>query len=92
MAVGTAAFILVAALVVFGVRKFMRSGASGSSTAAAENQTSAPITVDSTELKKAVTINDIDITGMSREEARNAVLAKFSWKMKAELESPGEGD
>ena len=92
MAVGTAAAILVIALVVFGVRKFLRGGGSGGSTAAAESQTSEPITVESTELKKAVTINDIDITGMNREEARNAVLAKFSWRMQAELESPVEGD
>ena len=94
MAVGAAAGILVVALAVFGVRKFMRAGESGAGTAAAgaSEVQAETITVESTELKKAVTINDVDITGMSREEAKNAVLSKFSWGMKAELENAGEGD
>ena len=92
MLVGGAAAVLVIALVVFGVRKFLRNGGSGSPAAVAESQSTEAITVESTELKKAVTINDIDITGMDREQARKAVLSKFSWSMKAELEDPGEGD
>ena len=92
MLVGGAAAVLVIALVVFGVRKFLRNGGSGSPAAVAESQSTEAITVESTELKKAVTINDVDITGMDRGQARNAVLSKFSWSMKAELETPGEGD
>lgn len=36
-----------------------------------------------TALTSSVMIDDIDITGMSKEEARNAVLAKYTWNMKA---------
>ena len=92
MLVGGAAAVLVISLVVFGVRKFMRNGESGNPSAVSESQSTEAITVESTELKKAVTINDIDITGMDRAQARKAVLDKFSWSMKAELEAPSEGD
>lgn len=92
MLVGGAAAVLVISLVVFGVRKFMRNGESGNPSAVSESQSTEAITVESTELKKAVTINDIDITGMDRAQARKAVLDKFSWSMKAELDAPSEGD
>ena len=92
MLVGAAAAVLVVSLVVFGVRKFLRNGENGNPSAAAESQSTEAITVESTELKKAVTINDIDITGMDRAQARKAVLDKFRWNMKAELETPVEGD
>lgn len=91
MLVGGAAAVLVISLVVFGVRKFMRNGESGNPLAVSESQSTEAITVESTELKKAVTINDIDITGMDRAQARKAVLDKFSWSMKAELEAPTRG-
>ncbi len=90
--IGTAAVLLVAILAVFGVRSVLRNHGIGSgeeSSAAAVQETT---TVASTELKTAVTINDIDITGMNRSEARAALLAKYSWSMKAQLENPEEGD
>ncbi len=89
--VGTAAGILVVSLLVLGARKILRNGSQSGETGPAET-TAAAITVESTELKRAVTINDIDITGMSKEEARKAVLSKYSWGMKAELENAGEAD
>ena len=39
-------------------------------------------TVSETELKKDVKIDDISITGMSREEAREAIDKKYPWGMK----------
>ena len=56
MLVGGAAAVLVISLVVFGVRKFLRNGGGGTPTAVAESQSTEAITVESTELKKAVTI------------------------------------
>ncbi len=39
-----------------------------------------------TELQKEVTVDGINITGMSREEAREALLKRFSWGMKVTFE------
>ena len=39
-------------------------------------------TVSETELKKDVKVDDISITGMSREEAREAIEKKYPWQMK----------
>ena len=40
------------------------------------------ITVPETELEKEVTVDGINITGMSREEAKAAILKDFPWAMK----------
>ena len=89
---GTTAVLLVAILAVFGVRSILRNhgigDGPGTTAAAVKEET----TVPSTELRTAVTINDIDITGMSRSEARAELLKKYSWKMTAQLEKPEEGD
>ena len=90
--VGTTAVLLVAILAVFAVRSVLRNhgiGDPGTSAAAVQEETT---TVPSTELKTAVTINDIDITGMSRSEAKAAILAKYRWNLKAQLENPDEGE
>ena len=90
--VGTTAVLLVAILAVFAVRSVLRNhgiGDPGTSAAAVQEETT---TVPSTELKTAVTINDIDITGMSRAEAKAAILAKYRWNLKAQLENPDEGE
>lgn len=89
---GTAAVLLVAILAVFGVRSVLRNhgiGEGPGTTAAAVKEET---TAAATELHTAVTINDIDITGMNRSEARAALLKKYSWKMAAQLEKPEEGD
>jgi vancomycin resistance protein YoaR len=39
-------------------------------------------TVSETELKKDVKVDDVTITGMSREEAREAINKKYQWGMK----------
>ena len=40
------------------------------------------ITVPETELEKEVTVDGINITGMSRDEAKAAILKDFPWGMK----------
>ena len=65
MFVGGAVAVLVLALAVIGAKKLIRSGQSAAAQSAA-----AESTVEETALKTAVTINDVDITGMSRMEAR----------------------
>lgn len=42
--------------------------------------------VAETELKKKVQVNGVDITGMSREEAKTAILKEISWGMKVTWE------
>lgn len=49
-----------------------------------ETETTAP---PETELQKQVTVDGIDITGMSREEAKEAILKDFPWAMKVTWES-----
>ena len=52
----------------------------GSKTTSTEPETE--ITVPETELEKEVTVDGINITGMSREEAKAAILKDFPWGMK----------
>lgn len=54
------------------------------STVESETETTAP---PETELQKPVTVDGIDITGMSREEAREAILKDFPWAMKVVWEA-----
>ena len=91
MAVGAAVIFLIALLGIFGVRKLLRDSGGGPApnggvSASAEETT----TVPETELKKAVTINEVDITGLSKSAARDAVTAKNVWGMKAVLPGGGE--
>ena len=93
-AVLAAAVLLAAVLAVIGMKKLIRGGAgtpSGSDqeqiTVEAENTSQ-----EETKLKSAVTVNDVDITGMSRDEAEKAILSKYHWSMTAKLENAGEKD
>ena len=52
----------------------------GSKTTNTEPETE--ITVPETELEKEVAVDGINITGMSREEAKAAILKDFPWGMK----------
>lgn len=54
--------------------------------AAAESETETT-TPPETELQKPVMVDGIDITGMSREEAKEAILKDFPWAMKVTWES-----
>lgn len=46
-----------------------------------ESETEATTTVPETELQKEVLVDGVDITGMSREEAREAILKNYPWAM-----------
>lgn len=65
---------VVAVISVMAVVKFI-----GSHKAKAAEVNSS--TVSETELKKDVKVDDVSITGMSREEAREAILKKYPWGM-----------
>ena len=59
---------------------FLIKKAAGSGKADTEQETE--ITVPETELEKEVTVDGINITGMSRDEAKAAILKDFPWGMK----------
>ncbi len=65
--------ILVIAAVAFG----MKGGFGGER----EESTTAPSEPE-TELQQEVTVDGISITGMSRDQAREAILKKYPWSMK----------
>ena len=75
IAIGGVILILAIFCVAFLMKKV-----TGSKTTSTEPETE--ITVPETELEKEVTVDGINITGMSREEAKAAILKDFPWGMK----------
>lgn len=75
IAVGGIILIAAIACIVFLV-KGMGSGKAG------EDQESESTTIEETELQKEVTVDGINITGMSREDAKAAILKNYPWAMK----------
>ena len=47
-----------------------------------ESETTETSTVPETELQKEVTVDGVNITGMSREQAKEAILKNYPWEMK----------
>ena len=97
--VGLLAVLLAVGVGVFGARKLLKSFPGGGplpgigqETEGTTEAAAAVTTEPETELRRAVLINDVDIAGMSKDEARKAVIRQFPWGMKAELENPQEGD
>ena len=72
LAIGGVILILAIFCVTFLIKK-----AAGSGKADTEQETE--ITVPETELEKEVTVDGINITGMSRDEAKAAILKDFPW-------------
>ncbi len=81
IAVGGVLLILAITCVVF-----LMKGMKGISSGPKETETEAT-TPPETELQKQVMVDGIDITGMSREDARNAILKDYPWSMKVTWES-----
>lgn len=69
--------VVVAVIVVMAAVKFV-----GSRPTEADSETEESTTVKVTELQKEVTVDGISITGMSREQAKTAILKKYEWGMK----------
>lgn len=67
--------MIVIAATVYG----LKSGKQREAVVTTENETT---TEPETELVKEVTVDGITITGMSREEARQEILKKYTWGMK----------
>lgn len=74
--IGVLAVILIAAIA--------SRGCGGGS--AAGGATESDIVQESTVADGAVTVNGVNIYGMTQEEARKAILDSFDWKMKAKYE------
>ena len=70
---------MILVLAIFCVA-FLMKKVTGSKTTNTEPETE--ITVPETELEKEVAVDGINITGMSREEAKAAILKDFPWGMK----------
>ena len=76
--------ILVIAAVAFAMTQNPgRSGIRGEEAGRTETTAAAE---PETELEKQVTVDNITITGMSREQAREAILKNYPWSMKAVYE------
>ena len=75
IAVAGVVLILAIAAVVYGMKHSRETEADVQST---ETMTLKP----ETELEKKVTVDGIEITGMSRDEARAEILKKYTWEMK----------
>lgn len=73
IAIGGVILLILIAAVVFMVKTAKTSG--DDKTETTETQTT------EAEMTKAVSVDGVDITGMSREEARNAILKKYPWNM-----------
>lgn len=78
-AIAIAAVLLVLVLLGGGIKKWLRTNNPNL-------QNGAESAAEELVLKSAVTINDVDITGLSREEAERAVLSKYHWNMRAKPE------
>ena len=85
MIIGAAGAVLVVSLSVFGISRMVqaRSGKHHQSTAASETELAE-------KLKGSCFINDIDISGMTKEAAREAVLAKYRWNLRVAENAPAE--
>lgn len=70
--------IIIAVLSVIGVMAAVKLVGSGKS----KETEVISSTVQETELKKDVKVDDVSITGMSRKEARDAIEKKYQWQMK----------
>ncbi|RHP48491.1 VanW family protein [Clostridium sp. AF32-12BH] len=84
IAVGGVILILAIFCVTFLMKKV-----TGSKPDQTEAQTE--ITVPETELEKEVTVDGINITGMSRDEAKAAILKDFPWAMKVTWQDQSYG-
>ena len=85
MMIGAAGAVLVVSLSVFGISRLVQagSGKQRQSTAASETELA-------NKLKGSCFINDIDISGMTKEAAREAVLAKYRWNLRVAEHVPAE--
>ena len=85
MIIGAAGAVLAVSLSVFGISRMVqaRSGKHHQSTAASETELAE-------KLKGSCFINDIDISGMTKEAAREAVLAKYRWNLRVAENAPAE--
>lgn len=77
IAVGGVILIVAIAIIVSLMKGIQKNGSKES-----EPGSSGAQTVAETELQKEVTVDGINITGMSRDEARKAILKDFPWAMK----------
>lgn len=75
IAVGGVLLIAAIACIVFLMKNMKINPADSES----ETETT---TIEETELQKEVTVDGLNITGMSREEAREEILKEFPWAMK----------
>ena len=85
MIIGAAGAVLAVSLSVFGISRMVQAGSGkhNQSTAASETELAE-------KLKGSCFINDIDISGMTKEAAREAVLAKYRWNLRVAENAPAE--
>lgn len=79
IAVAGVVLILAIAAVVYGMQHSKKTDADAKTTEAVTTE-------PETELEKTVTVDGIEITGMSRDEARAEILKKYPWNMEVAYE------
>ena len=73
--IGAIIVILCIALAVRGCRKASTTGESAESSSVSESSSAA---------ENQITVDGVDITGMTQDEAREAILKQYNWNIKAE--------
>lgn len=82
--IGAAGAVLIISLSVFGISRIVQAGK--------RNQTGTAVasTESNEKLKSSCQINDVDISGMTKEAARKAVLEKYKWNLWVSEHAPAE--
>lgn len=82
VAVAGVVLILAISAAVYGMRHSRSTNTDPQDASSIDIETIAPTTEPETELEKQVTVDGIQITGMSRDEARQEILKNYPWGMK----------
>lgn len=82
--IGAAGAVLVVSLSIFGISRIVQAGKRDKGRAAVAS------TESNEKLKGSCKINDVDISGMTKEAARKAVLEKYKWNLRVSENAAAE--
>ena len=82
--IGAAGAVLVVSLSIFGISRIVQAGKRDKGSAAVAS------TESNEKLKGSCKINDVDISGMTKEAARKAVLEKYKWNLRVSENAAAE--
>ena len=82
--IGAAGAVLVVSLSIFGISRIVQAGKRD------KGSTAVASTESNEKLKGSCKINDVDISGMTKEAARKAVLEKYKWNLRVSENAAAE--